>query len=188
MPGKIFSKADVSVSPNTFRSLHGIDKDTKPCIFISHRKADAQAAQAVAEYLIAKLNVFVYLDALDPYLASANSTQDSKGIVEAIDTGLSISTQLLGIISSNTKGSWWVPYEFGGARLQNKPTAFILLNSVTDLPDYMKISRLITDVTSLDSWVNQFPIRSMTFQKSVNPLVIPGFSNTRTQPINFTRD
>jgi hypothetical protein len=51
--------------------------------------------------------------------------------------GLANCTHLLALISTATRGSWWVPYEIGSVRGRSKQLAFFVHKEVRDLPDYL---------------------------------------------------
>ncbi len=67
-----------------------------------------------------------------------------------IERGLWPATRLLGIISKNTKGSWWVPFEFGVARHKQVPISLLLLEDVDELPSYLKLPTVEVIKDSID--------------------------------------
>ena len=83
------------------------------CVFISHKKEDAAAAESIGKYLTDVVGVNIYLDSKDLVLQEAVSTDNDKKIVESIKRGLACSTHLLCVTSEKTRLSWWVPYEIG---------------------------------------------------------------------------
>ncbi len=89
---------------------------------------------------------------------------DHGAIVESIEKGLDVSTHLLGVISERTAGSWWVPFEIGYARHKRCGVAYVLGESVTELPSYLKIADLLTDRIELARWAES--LRTDTTQRS----------------------
>ncbi len=114
------------------------------CVFISHKSQDSEDAKAVAD-CIRSYGIDVYIDLDDQGLKLASVTDDSAGIVEHIQKGLSVSTHLLALISDNTRDSWWVPYEIGYAKKANKKISSLLLGNINDeIPDYLKIEETLS--------------------------------------------
>ena len=92
-------------------------------VFISHRTADNVIAKTVYDRLTHTHGIVCYLDDLDkeaPY---------SNRITALIVDRLTSCTNLLALITRNTKGSWWVPFEVGVARQAPR-----IITSYTDLP------------------------------------------------------
>ena len=81
-------------------------------VFLSHRLSDKPIVRAIASILSA-LDVHYWLDEEDADLqrAAALGMLGDTGLVWAIERGVQHSTVLLGTLSNNTTGSWWVPYE-----------------------------------------------------------------------------
>ncbi|MCB1090050.1 MAG: toll/interleukin-1 receptor domain-containing protein, partial [Verrucomicrobiae bacterium] len=99
-------------------SLHdrGRRRDGQPRVFISHRQADRTVAENAAR--LATANGFNYwLDVHDPNLAAWNlqpdTPQKSIAIAAIIEMALLNCSHVLAIVSGNTPGSAWVPYEYG---------------------------------------------------------------------------
>lgn len=164
-----------------------IKRDANACIFISHRQADSKSAEAIAQYILLNTDNNVYIDTMDYDLNNPGKQKDPKDVVTAIDSALAFSTHLLGVISDNTRGSWWVPYEFGGTRLQNKPTAFTLLSGVEELPEYMQVSQLIKDVHELNHWVKQLPNNNIRKSYSYQDVIVPNLPRVRYDNPKFFR-
>jgi hypothetical protein len=136
------------------------------CVFLSHRSADKHIAYALASAFDV-CGIDYYLDANDDYLQAAAAEGDADRVVQAIERGIANSTHLLGIITPATRGSWWVPFEIGfsratehalNARWRNgdRPydrTAYLVEPSVQDLPEFIKISTVISDQTALQRWL-----------------------------------
>jgi hypothetical protein len=126
----------------------------RPCVFISYRLADNEVARAVAHFLMFTADCDMYFSDSDAALLDAVSGGNNAAVVEAIDAGITESTYLLGIITNQTKGSWWVPYEFGACRMRKLPVAVLLVEEVKQLPPHMKIATALADRIDVSSWAH----------------------------------
>lgn len=99
-------------------------------IFISHKKEDELTALNVVNTLKAA-GVDAYLDLLDNIIAN-----DGEKLTKHIREKLHECTDVIVILSTNTKKSWWVPFEIGMATEKDMPIANYLLSQET-LPDYL---------------------------------------------------
>ena len=122
------------------------------CVFVSHQKEDKPFARTVANTLI-EMGIDVYFDEKDIVLQQALSQGDDKAIVACIEAGLEKCSHLLGIITENTKKSWWVPYEIGGATGRKRECAHLISKEVKQLPSYIKISKLLLDIDDFTGWL-----------------------------------
>lgn len=137
-------------------------KSGKPCVFISHRSSDMEAAEAIAKYL--KFNdIDVYLDKLDDELQEKAKEENAKGIVDAINEGLKYSTHILVLISDKTRESWWVPYEVGYSKKGEKKIASALLTGyVEGFPDYLKIERTIESPEEFKDYAKEIRVETLS--------------------------
>lgn len=86
-------------------------------IFISHKKEDEKTALQVL-YTLQQVDVDAYLDLLD------NITSDNgEKLTKHIRDKLHECTDVIAILSSKTKESWWVPFEIGMATEKDMPIA-----------------------------------------------------------------
>lgn len=122
---------------------------SQACIFISHSSKDKAEARAIANAILA-MSTNVYFDEQDDCLK--RNEAGASGIVKCIDDGLTASSHLLGIITHNTKDSWWVPYEIGGASGQKKPCAHLVAGNVDALPAYIAAGNILADQDDLAKW------------------------------------
>lgn len=99
-------------------------------IFISHKKEDELTALKVVNTLTSA-GVDAYLDLLDNITAD-----DGEKLTKHIRGKLRECTDVIVILSSNTKKSWWVPFEIGMATEKDMPIANYLI-SQESLPDYL---------------------------------------------------
>jgi hypothetical protein len=77
-------------------------------VFISHRNADNLLAQRVFLYLTSR-HIPCYIDDLDK---EARTTDD---ITALLLQRLGMTSHLMAVVTPNTAGSWWVPFEIGVA-------------------------------------------------------------------------
>ena len=100
-------------------------------IFISHKKEDESTALIVQQTLN-NLEVDAYLDVLDNTIAN-----DGERLTNHIRKKLHECTDVIVILSSNTKKSWWVPFEIGMATEKDMPISNYLISHET-LPEYLE--------------------------------------------------
>jgi hypothetical protein len=132
-------------------ALPGIEK-----VFISHRNFDKPLAIAVA-MLLERLGVHYWFDRedKDTLRAAALGMAGDQALVHAIERGVRHSTQVLGLLSANTLGSWWVPYEIGVSRALDRPVSFLVLESIRSmeaLPAYVRLAANYWSVDELVRW------------------------------------
>lgn len=98
-------------------------------VFISHRNADNALAQQVFLFLRNR-DIPCYIDDLDK---DAKTTND---ITALLMDRLSRTSHLIAVVTQNTEGSWWVPFEIGVATESAKRIAsYTRLRSL--LPEYL---------------------------------------------------
>jgi hypothetical protein len=141
----------------------------RPCVFISYRLVDSEVAEHIAKFLMETADCDVYFSNDDAKLMYALDAANDLKIVQAIDAGIAEATHLLGIISNRTRGSWWVPYEFGACRTRKIEVALLLLEDVSELPSYMRIAHdVLADTTDLGRWASRVrPLLSKTSELRV---------------------
>jgi TIR domain len=121
-------------------------------VFISHSRLDHDKACSLADYFT-QCRVDYYLDENDEDLQDAQTQRDHESVVSCIKRGLERCTHLVGILTENTKNSWWVPYEIGIASGRNQPCAHLIDSEISDLPAYIQIAELIVDRRGLRNWL-----------------------------------
>jgi hypothetical protein len=135
-----------------------------PCVFISHSKKDKDFAKYVADALLA-MSVDIYFDEYDQVLNHNQNIDADVVIVKCIEDGLDNATHLLGLITPNTKNSWWVPYEIGGATGRKKECAHLVKGDVVDLPAFIRNNRIFPDQYDLAKWIESLTKQSSTILK-----------------------
>lgn len=132
---------NLAKSVKTFSEGQGY---SQVCVFISHKKEDQAAAEAVGDYLLNEVKVNIYLDTHDADLKEAVSVENDKAIVQLIQKGLILSTHLLCLVSDKTRLSWWVPYEIGIADTSSSALGKIKISTLKlkgteDIPSFLKV-------------------------------------------------
>ncbi|WP_440905399.1 toll/interleukin-1 receptor domain-containing protein [Catenovulum sp. SX2] len=141
-----------SYSLNKRSSLIGEDK---PCIFLAHISIDKAAVEGIADYIMEKADIDVYLDIHDDALQRAVRKGDSAEITALIERGITSSSHAMCLISEETSKSWWVPYELGYAKKSGKEISSLKLKGAVDLPDFLKIGTLIHGTKSLNEYIER---------------------------------
>jgi hypothetical protein len=100
-------------------------------VFISHKQEDAYTANCIANELKA-LQVSYYLDLIDYRV-----TNSGKELTDHIKHNLNNCTDIIVVMSQNTKYSQWVPFEVGMSAQIDMPTATYLQGTV-DLPEFLE--------------------------------------------------
>ena len=159
-----------------------------PCVFISHRQADKNAAKALADYLLS-IDIDIYFDEYDGLLSVAATSGNTEKVVMYIENGLTYSTHLLGVISTSTKGSWWVPFEIGHARRRTIPVSYLLIDNVDFLPEYLRIASRLKDEYELAEWIRKDLGRQVFVEiKSESSFNIPGLVKFRYPEPSFAEE
>ncbi|MCB1085869.1 MAG: hypothetical protein KDM63_02390 [Verrucomicrobiae bacterium] len=111
---------------------------------------------------LATANGFNYwLDVHDPNLAAWNlqpdTPQKSIAIAAIIEMALLNCSHVLAIVSGNTPGSAWVPYEYGRVKidlpLSIQAAAWVQPDAPMELPEYLYLGPILTDEPSVDLWL-----------------------------------
>lgn len=115
-------------------------------IFISHRQADSEEAAQLHRYFTSK-DILAYVDLLEPGLKT------DREITDKIRERLGQCTHLMAVVSENTKGSWWVPFEIGVATEKDNRISTLTKVSVV-LPEYLSIWPVLHTQQHLDAYVD----------------------------------
>jgi hypothetical protein len=124
---------------------------SQPCVFISHKKEDADFARHLSDYVMER-GINVYFDENDPILTKENKSPDE--VVSAIKNGLEKSTHMIIVLSKKTLESNWVPWEVGFASAKEKEYRLLRLNDVFgEIPEFYKIAKILNDYDDLDKYL-----------------------------------
>jgi len=115
-------------------------------VFISHRSADNAIALEVYNRLVYYHRITCYLDDLD------KEAGNSKNITKHILNRLNSCTHLIAIMTENTKGSWWVPFEIGVARRAPRVISSFTYLYDCDLPEYLKEWPVLRGQSAVDTF------------------------------------
>jgi hypothetical protein len=128
-------------------------------VFISHQRADSLLAGNVAQRLKTYHQIDSYLDLIDP---EASKTGDKLG--EHLREQLGLCTQLLAVVSQNTKTSWWVPWEIGISTEKDQPIATYAGDNTT-LPEYLRKWPYLRTHAELDEYARVSKAAEQTFTR-----------------------
>lgn len=129
-----------------------------PTVFVSHRHADAALAASLATD-IKSWGYDVWLDIWDPQLQSVPPGAHPAVIAAIIEMALLNSTHVLAVMTANTKGSSWVPYEYGRVKgpgiVDWKAAAWLDPNNppANPIPEYLHLGALINTRAALHAWL-----------------------------------
>ncbi len=140
-------------------------------VFISHRRLDKDKAQEVARALEAS-QVDYYFDENDVELQLADEQGDHLKVVQCIENGLAVCSHLLGMITENTKDSWWVPYEIGSATGRGQDCAHLVDREVAQLPSCIKAARILANREELREWLPSETAKTASASGSITERLI----------------
>jgi hypothetical protein len=133
-----------------------------PRLFVSHRRSDEPRARDVAA-LAQAAGFQVWLDVLDPvFQGLLQPGQDyeptPREIAIFIEIALLNCTHVIAVITPDTRGSMWVPYEYGRVKDSSPHSlraACWIDARVTDAPEYLELGvRTATDA-EITTWLRQ---------------------------------
>ena len=130
-------------------------------VFVSHRTADNVIAKVVHDRLSYTHGIVCYLDDLD------KEAHYSTRITALIIDRLTSCTNLLALITRNTKGSWWVPFEVGVARQAPR-----IITSYTDLPrgelpEFLREWPVLYGVSAVDTFAEHYKRQAVTLRRTL---------------------
>lgn len=146
----------------------------KPCIFLSHKSEDKTAVKRIGDY-IKKNGIDIYLDVDDKDLQNAVRNNDHSTITKAIEIGIYASTNLMSLISEKTKKSWWVPYEIGFAKSEEKYLSTLKLKDVSHIPSFLFITKMLKTAMEFDKYLSEVKERSKVY--SITELILNKMSS-----------
>lgn len=115
-------------------------------VFISHKQADSSVAVNI-QRAFKEHDVEVYLDVLD-----AAITGKGKALTDHIKEQLNKCSDIIVVMSENTKLSWWVPFEIGMSAQVDMPTATFLARNL-NLPDYLSYWPRLKEISDIGKYV-----------------------------------
>lgn len=144
-------------------------------VFISHQRADAVSAAAIAHRLRTHHSIESYLDVIDPYLSKG------EDLAAHIQTEMGKCTQLLAVVSENTRLSAWVPWEIGVATEKDFPLATYLDGSARP-PEFLEKWPYLRSHIDLDTYAQVSKVTEQTFTRK------RAFESVETARSRSTRD
>jgi hypothetical protein len=133
-----------------------------PRVFISHRRDDFRLARRAA-WLATRAGFQYWLDVEDPVLTAlpfAGLTAEHEALLTAciIELALLNSSHVLAVITKDTRGSMWVPYEYG--RVKTLPAGWQAgcwlspdVRGKPITPEYLQLSVVTTKELEITSWL-----------------------------------
>lgn len=154
---------DESALNRLIKNRYIIPTPKSPCVFLSHKSEDKSAVKSIGNYIKSK-GVDIYLDVDDLALQQAVSNNDHIAITKSIQLGIYASTHLMTLISEKTKESWWVPYEVGFASSENKKISTLKLKTVSYVPSFLEITKILRGAKALDAYIDSVKNRHRTYE------------------------
>ena len=116
-------------------------------VFLSYRHADQSTALGLANDLD-RQGRRVFIDVHDDALAPGQWDLD-----DALMTAIDNADTMIVIVSDETQGSWWVPWEIGVSTPFGKPRAMYKPQTHGPLPVYLEKLKRLRNSTEANSWV-----------------------------------
>lgn len=135
---------------------YSVSSKNKPCIFISHRSLDKDMVIKIGNYIM-KAGIDIYLDIYDQNLQRADEAGDDRAITLYIQKGIEESSHIMCLLSPQTVGSWWVPYEIGFGEKADKKISSLKLKSLSDnsIPSYIKVRKCLRNIRDLNNYLEE---------------------------------
>ena len=153
-----------SVEADIKRAREGVSAPPpQPCVFVSHRRSDEAQARRVA-FLACQAGFDYWLDVVDPNLSGVTGAatllkaQRAAAVAAIIEMGLLNSTHVLAVMTANTKGSEWVPYEYGRVKTPQLPISvqaacWASPGMGSDLPGYLYLGEVHRSEGDVTRWL-----------------------------------
>lgn len=137
-------------------------------VFISHRTQDDEIARGIYRHLQNSHRIECYIDDFDEV---AGIAQKTNRITDRILERLEYCTHLLALVTENTEGSWWVPFEIGVARRAPRVISTFTNLYGSDLPEYLREWPILRSDNALDEYAKIYHTyktqTTQIFQESV---------------------
>ena len=132
-------------------------------VFISHRTQDDEIARKIYLYLRYDKGITCYIDDFDE---DAEVARETDRITDRILEQLDSCTHLLALVTENTEGSWWVPFEIGVARRAPRVISTFTNIYGSDLPEYLREWPILRNDNALDEYAKIYH----TYKNETNQL------------------
>ena len=116
-------------------------------LFLSYRHTDKNTAWFLAHYLDHQ-GIHVFIDVHDNSLVPGQ-----KDLDDALVTAINNAKTMTIIVSDETQGSWWVPWEVGVSTPFGIPWATYKPQTSRPLPAYLAKLMRLRNATEAESWV-----------------------------------
>ena len=133
-------------------------------VFISHRTVDDEIARQVRNRLSHNYGILCYLDDLDKETGPA---KQSNQITALIVRRLTTCTNLLAIVTRNTRESWWVPFEVGVARQAPRIITSYTNLAQGDLPEFLTEWPVLRGERAIDKFAAHYKRQVGTVRDSL---------------------
>jgi hypothetical protein len=150
---------------------------------LSHIFVDKSSAVAIGTYITRQGDIDIYLDVNDEELQRAVRRDDPAAVTKFIELGISSSTHIMCLVSADTVGSWWVPYELGFAKNAGKDLATLKLKGDIVLPAYLNISEVILGTKTLNDYLTRVR-QGLTKAAEIRNLTESLTSHASTHPLD----
>jgi hypothetical protein len=139
-------------------------------------------AKNVANRLKTRHGITCYIDDIDSRLKAVTPQQLTKMLVDMVNK----CTNLLAVVTKNTEGSWWVPYEIGVAKQAPRVISSMTNLSDKELPGYlMEWPRLRGD-DAIDKYARLYKTQQKLLEENILKKHA-SFSNQQTSVESFER-
>lgn len=137
-----------------------------PRLFVSHRKCDEDLALRIG-WIAAQEGWDYWIDVLDPNLAALRRLRGGQALTPEKETLATASivefallncSHLIAVMTDNTRGSMWVPYEYGRVK---EPAPFTVQVScwrhpnlkAADCPEYLVLGKTLLNEQQIRGWL-----------------------------------
>jgi hypothetical protein len=127
-------------------------------VFISHQKADSEIAGAVAARLHQTHQIDCYVDIID-----SNLLKSGESLGEYLRREMGKCTQLIAVVSTNTRLSSWVPWEIGIATEKDFPLATYFGDN-TPPPEFLQKWPYLRSLSDVDQYAKASKSADSTFR------------------------
>ena len=126
-------------------------------VFISHRTIDDELANHVYKRLTEVHQIKCWMD-------SVNAHSNPVTITKQILDGINGCTHLFAVVTRNTDGSWWVPYEIGVAEQGARAITTFSQLSKGVLPEYLWHWPVIGTDYQIDQFAAVYKLEKFTIE------------------------